>query len=340
MKKTQALWSVAIAFSIAPLGLYFYRFHSSLSEVHGKWGEFGSYLSGVYGSLAFMAVAYTTYVTQRQFRMQNEDSVFFKVIDSMHNRISLAKIQDDGSEYPAYQALKYISEKFRLVLMDECREMARNMLCTRPEAIDDVHYINLVISIYDSLEYLEDFKRRLIDKGSSEARWEYLKYCIGNQDYESSKVRETLEGIGSVYFYTVPFEFRRRLYEAALAHVMEAHGEFLDGYLSNLLFVSELATKGVHKDSYSQLLNAQLTRYEVIIIFYMLAGAPLPKGAQFVRELGLLRRLGTYDCTSLMIDAPSPEQIADEINSVFAKEGVGKGLSYGAYATEENTITA
>lgn len=326
MKKPLIL--VLVAIGLVPVVVYFNQFHGPLAAEHGRWGEFGSYLSGVYGSLALIILTYTTCLTRNQFRRQNEDSVFFKLFESLQNRIQQSTIKVGDSEFPAHKSLKYIAEKFYFELSAESVEIARMLLCEMPEAVSITHY-SKIFKALNGPHFLEPlgedrdaFIADITAQKNFNERWERLKTYIGSRGEESEKIREALRATGSANFYKIPYRKRQRHYANALQQIMRDHGEFLDGYFRNLLCVVQHTEKASSKDLYVNFINAQLTRYEIVIIFYMIAGGKesIP-GTISVNKLGLLNRLQTIDCQSLMIDCPGDEEIERELRSVFKFEG-------------------
>ncbi len=198
------------------------------------------------------------------------------------------------------------------------------LLCKTPETVSNIHYSKIFEALNGSrfsetlVEDRNAFIADITAQGEFNRRWERLKAYIGSRGEEPEKVREALLATGRMNFYKIPFEERQRHYANALRQIMRDHGEFLDGYFRNLLFVVELAENTSNRDSYVKFINAQLTRYEIVIIFYMIAGGEesIPGAINF-HKLGLLNRLRTIDCQSLMIDSPGDEEIERELNSVF-----------------------
>lgn len=311
---------------LLPLAAYLFVFHGGISDSHSRWGEFGSYLSGIYGSLALFVVAYTTYLTREQFRRQNEDLVFFRLFDSLQNRVEASSIEVDGTTFSGHQCLKQIVERFSRELSNEAVELARLLLTKNPESIDNTQYMKLFDAMRGRRAF-EDFsaqKSEFIEaiqsSGGFNDRWEKLKFYIGSRGEEPNEVREALCSMGSVNFYKIPFKDRQRHYAAALHRIVEDHGELLDGYLSTMLLVTALASEAANRLIYEKYIQSQLTRYEVVIIFYVLIGQETPvEGCQTVRDVGATRRLRTVDCQSLMIDMPSTEQIDVELGHLFAR---------------------
>ena len=311
---------------LLPLIAYFVVFHGGISDSHSRWGEFGSYLSGIYGSLALFVVAYTTYLTREQFRRQNEDAVFFRLFDSLHSRIEASVIEVNGSSISGHQCLKHIVERFHQELSNEAVDLARLLLTNTPETIDNTQYMKLFEAMRGRRAY-EDFSKErknfiegIQSAGSFNDRWEKLKFDIGSRGEETERIRQALRSMGSVNFYKIPFKDRQPHYAAALHRVVEDHGELLDGYLSTVLLVTAVASEAANRTVYEKFTRSQLTRYEVVIIFYLLIGQQIPlEGRQTVRDVGAISRLRTLDCQSLMIDMPSAEQIDTELGQLFAR---------------------
>ncbi len=325
MKKSGIFLAIAIAF-LSPIILYFFRFHASLSTEPLRWAEFGSYLSGVYGSLALIIVVYSTFLTREQFKRENEDIVFFKLFDSLQNRINSSIVRVGEDNLSAHKILKHIVDIFYEELSSESVDIARLLLCNSPEDLNDTQYFQLFIAIHGNADLQEiqearsEFIRNITSTNDFNIRWEILKNYISSSGFESEPIREALRKIGSVYFYKIPYSKRKNSYEAALDRVLIKHGEFLDGYFSTLLFVVEFAEGSCNRDLFIKYIHSQLTRYEIIILFYMLAGKaqPFPDAAIFNKS-GILNRLKTIECTLLMIDQPSKEAIDIELQNLFSQ---------------------
>ncbi|MGY2135789.1 hypothetical protein ACW9I8_04125 [Pseudomonas reactans] len=326
MKSRLIFFTVALAV-LAPAGLYFSQFHGGLSAEHIRWGEFGSYFSGVYGGFALLVLAYTTYLTQAQFKRQNEDGVFYKLFDALQYRIQHSSIVVKDKEFSAHKSLKYIAESIYKELSVEAVELGRMLLCKEPENLASVNYSKLfaVLNGWRWIETFEEDRAAFIADITAQkdfnARWERLKFYIGSCGEETEATRDALRAIGCVNFYLVSFKDRKRHYLAALQRVLKRHGEFLDGYLSTVLYIAEVCAKSKNSPQYARYAQSQLTRYEVVILFYLLAGSEEKvAGAENLKIFGFLNRLSTDDCKVLMIDLPSDEQIDREIAAVFEIE--------------------
>jgi len=315
---------LAAGLSMSPLAMYFFQFHGPLATESGKWGEFGSYISGIYGTLAFLVLAYTTNITRRQFQIQNEDNVFFKLHDSLQGRIANSTATVDGKTHKAHQTLKAIATKFYEELSVETVEIARLLLCNAPETISNTHYMK-IFEVLNGNRFIDSFKddreHFIADiKGQRDfnARWEQLKFYIGSRGEESDRLRDALRATGSVNFYKIPFSERRHHYALVVQRISDDHGEFLDGYFRNICFLLEYVENAINRNTYISFLKSQLTKYELIILFYFAAGQDGDIGCmKYLRDLGIMDGLLTIGCQSLMLDFPSNEELQREIDNVF-----------------------
>lgn len=290
-------------------------------------GDWGSYLSGICGGLAFLVLAYTTYLTWSQFKRQNEDSVFYKLFDSLQYRIQHSSIMVGESEFFAHKSLKHIVMRIRKELSMEAVEVGRELLWQDPENLGVTQYSKLFQAIKGS-RWMETFEadrkgfiEEIMAQENGSARWEVLKYYIGSRGHESDCVREALRTIGSVKFYKIPFGDRQEHYSAALNRVLEDHGEFLDGYLNTVLYIAEVAAASTNWQQYSRYIKSQITCYEAVIIFYMLVNRrEKTVGVDSLKKIGILDRLMASDCRGLMIDVPDEVEIKREVAEIFATE--------------------
>ena len=71
--KVKIIQYTLITIFVIPLGVYFYKFHGSLSNDFNNWGAFGSYLAGVYSLLVSLI---TLRIISQQFLLQREQNKF------------------------------------------------------------------------------------------------------------------------------------------------------------------------------------------------------------------------------------------------------------------------
>jgi hypothetical protein len=302
---------------------------------HEKWGSFGSYVSGIYGTLAFLVLAYTTDITRKQFKIQNEDNIFFKLCDSLENRITNSSVIVNDTQHIGQQALKAVTNRFHEELSMETIEIARLLLCTVPEKIATVHYMKLFEAIWSYLKLFEAMKgHRYLDSYADDmenfindinrqpnfnSRWDLLKNYIGSTNAIAPNILDALRAMGSVNFYKIPFSERRLHYVNVVQRISNEYGELLDGYFRSVCFLLEFSASAVNKDIYVEYLKAKLTKYELIIIFYLVAGREDELDSmKYLLDFGIMNGLFKSHCNSLMLDLPSNEELEYEIRNVFS----------------------
>lgn len=276
--------------------------------------------------MAFFALAYTTNITRKQFKIQNEDSVFFKLYDSLQNRISMATVSIDGNKYSAHQLIKILADKFYSELSEESLEIARLLLAKRPESISSTHYAKIFKAINgeDYSETLTKDKDSLIQDINSQvdfnSRWEQLKNYIGSRGGEGENLKEALRATGRVNFYKIPFSERICHYKNVYQRLSLEYGEFLDGYFKNIKYLLEFAENATNKELYVKFINSQLTKYELILLFYYIAGSDQKKENKIIfLNLGVFDELLSIEHHILMIDAPSKKILKNELDNIFKK---------------------
>ena len=275
MTKTIILTLIFIIFALIPIGFYLSVFQLELSPVHSDWGVFGSFVGGVYGSLGFFAIAYSIYMTTRQFIRQQEDQIFYKAMDSIENRVSSFKVLKDSMDVESRSGFKFLVEKLRQDLEKQSVLLARKILCKKPESISDIQYNEIFTSIEPSYQYSDfSYKKKFIDSitlnNDFNNRWERLKHYIGSVSDETEKINKALYKIGSSNFYKVAFPDRLYAYQIAYESMDREFGELLNGYMKCLAFVLSQAENAANKNVYKRYLFSQLTKYELIVILLMI----------------------------------------------------------------------
>lgn len=322
--KVKAIVAAAI---LLPLIVYGIVFSGGISTDHGRWADFGSYISGIYGALGFLGLIYSLHTTRTQFISQGQDTTFFNLWGALQNRISNASVDAGDITLHGQAAYEYVVEKIQGELRFEASRLARNIFCEDPEEVGFVHYADFSYALSqegspeDPFEGREEFIRMMKALKSFDERSEYLKSWLGQSGYETEAVREALCGLGSVHFYKVPFAKRRVYYERAFSSIKKKHGALIDGYFRNVCYLANHAVQSINAKEHVEYLASQLSRYELVLIFYCLAGASHPqKFTARLVESGVLGELVHFDCRELMIDMPSDEELAREIEHV---ESVG-----------------
>lgn len=315
MKKL--LWIILF---LIPFGLYCLVFQIPFSSDKGDWSAFGSYMGGIYGSLAFIVLAYTTWITQKQFKKNNEDNTFFKLHDALQNRIESSSIEINDKIINGHSTPKFLVEDFYKKFVNESRKIARNILCNDPDMIADVSY-SKIFQVTKGMKGVSENKTELINnikkRGDFSSRWEFIKHLIGSQNCEEPKIAEALESAGSVLFYKISFNERKHHYEFVLDEMLVIHGTFLDVYLKNISFLVTYAETCTEKELYYKYIKSQLSKYELVLLFYFVVGSEKIEKAHTLIGQSLLNVDFGTECRILMIDFPDAIQIKSDLHDAF-----------------------
>lgn len=323
--KTAKITGLCLLF-LSPLILYYFYFPGSFTSNHTKWAEFGSYISGVYGALAFLILAVTTVITRQQFKIQNQDNIFFSLHQALENRIATAATLAGESKLTAHQVLKLISEKFYEELSEQSIMIGRLLFTKTPETVADVHFMKLFQATYgnEAIFSFDDIKQEFMSDMTSDSdcnqRWETLKKYIGSNGFESPQVRDALRATGSVNFYKLPFQDRRKYYKVVADNLLSEYGEFLDGYFKTITFLVNYADSAINKDTYIEFIKSQLSKYELVILFYLISGSSenILKFKAFHHN-NILDGLLNFGSLSLLIDCPPADVLKRELGDIFQR---------------------
>ncbi|MDF1676671.1 MAG: hypothetical protein P1U44_13230 [Vicingaceae bacterium] len=331
---------VGLAFTIMTTILFFINRSYSKdqpidSAVFGQYGDIIGGLVGTVVALVSFLLLYETLNEQRrqfsqqqadtqaalkeqnlQFKRQSEDEIFYRVLDKQQNRI----INSTLTSYSGYQIFTYLTDLIKNRMLDSCHLLARKLICDDPNGIDDLFLIKLFMA-HDSRflpNQLEDKKEKFITQllnRDKNDRWEYIKRYFGSVGHEPPNMRSVLQDIGSVNFYKINFEKRQGIYQNVFSTMTNDFGFFLDSYLKEIEFISQLIENAINEKVYSDYFISQTTKYECVIIFYyLLSGQATPKFSRFIKRSGLFSTLHYY--SSLMIDLPSEKDIMIEIQNI------------------------
>lgn len=254
---------------------------------------------------------------KEQFQIQNENQIFYRLLESHENRVANAYTIDQRIEVKGFLYLKLISETALDFIREEAISFARNLLRDKPELIDDLYYIKMYQA--NHIKIYQDAKRKFLNQitplGSGD-RWEFIKEYFNSVGNESKEQKDVLRAIGSVYFYKVSFEDRYEMYRITFQKIENKFGDFLDGYLKNWEFFCTYTSNTKNQKDYIQHLSNQLSKYETVILFYYIASdncSPILK--EFFKSHNLMANLHKYN--GELIDAPSKEQLHEELNFIL-----------------------
>ncbi|RBP79680.1 putative phage abortive infection protein [Shewanella putrefaciens] len=259
------------AFSILAVGillLYVSEFHGGLSESHSVWGEFGSFFGGVLSPivsiLAFIGLLYSMEQTKTQFKQQSEESSFYSLLNFHHSKVSQT-IYNDAVGFDAFKA---ISGEFFKYYEKRCFTMARKQIQENPEELPDFAYYFLSEVIKERSPSVRGTGKRLVSYyfGLSEDKNELFKglFDANISDDDNSKI----VAIGDTLIRQLSPEERVKIIGSIYNDFYHEYGHRLGHYFRNLYYTLEVADSSNNQEVYAKILRAQLSRYELNLLFY------------------------------------------------------------------------
>ncbi len=274
---------VGFLVGVVPLGLYFYRFNSELSFKHNVWGEFGSLYGGVLGPcfafLAFIGLLWNLDITKRQFRRESENNTFFNLISLHNNKVQMIEFEEsEGINTVGFGAFKKYSEEFSRLYDEDSILVARRELSTNTRNLTDngrdFLWRKYAKQFHENVEFWRaseaDLERMVSLFEKSSDYWELQKGLIGTDDSISPEDRESLISIGHVTIEDSPPEKRIEIIKRVNEFFYHEYGHMLGHYFRNIHYILKIIDTTEKSIEYSKLFRAQLSRYELAMIYYNL----------------------------------------------------------------------
>lgn len=292
--------------------------------IGGVTAPFLSFFGSILVFLALKAQIDANEEIKLQFQKQNQDQLFFRLIDNLHNRITNYSFNiPEGKgqmEIKSFEVLSFLIKKFRNEMYGECTLFGRQLLAKIPEEIAENFYMriinaNNVLKEQDIKKAIE-LRNEIIKIDNFNDRWEFIKFYVDSNNYETSEQRNTLQSIGSVYFYKTPLEMRYTIYHNIFENNYREFGGFFDGYFNSLKYVLKFIDDIKDNSFFIDYLKNNLTSYEKAFIFYYIASNRVSvefKGK--IKKYDLISDLEQNN--SFFVDSPSKEEFEKELNDIL-----------------------
>lgn len=306
-----AFW-IPLFVSLIPLSIYFYSFQGALSSEHGRWGEFGSFYGGILGPpialLAIIGLLWNLDITKKQFRRQNEDNIFFNLIELHNNKVQGISFEiEDKKWITGVQAFKKWIEEFNRIYDLESVRVARVEISRNTDRLTYNAY-DFIWGKMTELHYAEGIFSGEEDKKNSiislfnecSDPWELQKCLIGtddiikNNDTKSKSDVEKLIMIGHVVIENSDNLFRINIIKYVNEKFYHDHGHVLGHYFRNIYYILRFIDESESSIKYSKIFRAQFSRYELTALYYnALSALSGPEFIQLLLKYDILN--GIYD---------------------------------------------
>lgn len=262
--------AILIIAGLLPVVLYFWVFHSGLDQIHSRWGEFGSFLSPVVSILAFVGLLYLIEVTKNQFQRQSEENGFFNLVNLHVNKVNQIAGGRD-LELKGVEAFRNYADKFKTIYQEHCFDFARSAMAYDTDKLPNFGYQFLYkkITRKDCSWAGEDEIKTVLEyfKRNDKERWEALKGLVNE-----AEDKDALESIGALVFEDSSSESRIKKLSVIYEYFYENYGHVFGHYFRNMYYILDYVDKTQRGDYFSRIYRAQLSRYELAILFYNVMG--------------------------------------------------------------------
>ncbi|OEE17113.1 putative phage abortive infection protein, partial [Aliivibrio fischeri] len=252
----------AIIVSCVPLALYGNIFQE-FSEEHQRWGEFGSFVGGTSGTilslLAFIGLFISIRQTDYQHKLQSEESVFYNLLNFQISKVNDIELNDNKGPL----VFKVLNQSYKNLYVSHCRKLAISMLSDLDKLPPEL------------LQFLEDEFEAFNQKGlkfrdvinASENKNEFLKSM---QIRSKVKFNEIFNLKSTLIMERATSEDRIKNLKEIYTEFYHAYGYIVGPYFRNMYYILEHAERASESVRYSKILRAQLSRYELTLIYYNL----------------------------------------------------------------------
>ncbi|MEZ7514093.1 putative phage abortive infection protein [Flavobacterium frigidarium] len=292
--------------------------------IGGVTAPFLSFFGSILVFLALKAQIDANEEIKIQFQRQNQDQLFFRLIDNLHNRItnySFNTPEGTGQmEIKSFEVLSYLIKKFRREMYRECILFGRQLLAKIPEQIAENFFMkiinaNSVLKEHDIIKGIE-LRNEIIKIAEFNDRWEFIKLYVDSHNYETPEQRNALQSIGTVYFYKTPLEMRYTIYQIVFENIYREFGGFFDGYFNSLKYVLNFIDNIEDNSFFVDYLKNNLTSYEKAFIFYYIASNRVSaEFKELIKKYDLISDLEQNN--SFFVDSPSKEEFEKELHDIL-----------------------
>lgn len=306
-----------ILIMIASFCLYLYKFHSPLSNNHTKWGEFGSYFGGVTGPLvsvmAFIGLLKSISLTKKQFEIQSQESTFFNLLTFHTSKVT--KIYSET--YGETDAFKYLCAKYNEVYESRCIAIALDGIARNQQNLPEYTYYNFIRYFFalDDNVTVKEIKSRYS---------QYLEEFDNKQSIlnEINLKRRNIKGHGKFILIEIGRDLVRDMSAEERIKVLrntfdgfyDELGHVSGSYIRNIYYILSHANESINGDKYAKIFRAQLSRYELVIIFLnMLSSYCKPDFVYLIKKFDILNGLYIND----LCYNPTSEMYKDDLKDIY-----------------------
>lgn len=199
---------------------------------------------------------------QVQFKRQNEDQHFFRLIDLLDKRLTLYSFKStDNESYSGYSILSYFLKRIRKNISIDMEGFSKKLFLNNPDVFTDGDFDEMYKHIvYENIfPTLEEFKSGYL-QGDKDEKYRIFEYDT-NDNFDV-----TIKKLIISKFYDLPITHIRGFYYKIISELVRENTSFFDGYFKTLDLIMDHIEKSDSAEFYINFLKGNLTTSEKIII--------------------------------------------------------------------------
>lgn len=264
-------WHVilGVVFILVLLMLYLCTFHAGFSDEHSRWGEFGSFFGSLTGLLAFIGVIITQIQSREQILGSEERETFFSLLAIFREHRNNVVIEQ-ASLVPTQWGKERQSDKktiqgdaaFAQIGKESNYHFLEAIISKAPDNISEEEIMNCLSSEQDNESMKTAIEELYFNKKTLNIAC-LDPITIGNH------IQEQLA------YFIIRVYVKKEKYDALASAMKEAGDKIyslyknqLGPYHRNVFYLFNIISEYVKKKTYERLFRAQLSKDELIVIFF------------------------------------------------------------------------
>lgn len=296
-------------------------------SIGGMTAPFFSLLSCILVYAAFKAQIRANQLIQDQFKEQNNDNLFFRLIDSMHNKVSMASLQEFNKEVSGQEGLYALNRQIRNRYIKELKKVGVEYMIEFPQEVNNDIYRELLKcdnGIYINDENVQSFKESFIQRNAFEERFLMSREELIEKYESHSDFHKCLIKLGKDNFYKTFIERRWHVYQTVFEKEHEKHRGFFEGYFNSLKYLLSFIKNNDTDDKnnithpfYVNFLKENLTSIEKVLIFYYCASTKCDYTTKkLIKKYSILD--GLENEIDLFIASTDSSVLKNDINKILS----------------------
>lgn len=204
---------------------------------------------GIFGSvlvyIAFKVQYRANLDIKEQFKQQNNDQLYYKLVDGLYDRFKNSVVQDsEEKEFNGLEIPKYLVDSMTKYFHKASNDNGKIIIWTHPNEVDDSFYKQFHKDFSSSIPAFKSVSDGLLKQSFVGMKLDEMMAILD----KANTIRPSYFRLVEVnYFYKVPFETRRLFYNNAYNNILTNHGGLLESYFSNLTYLLGYVLKHINE---------------------------------------------------------------------------------------------